>query len=102
MDVTTLLKVLGKKDMNRLPSDILRKLKKHFQNYNEQFTQLKELYNDADDNLGTYRLAECLSSLLTRLMKREYNPLLALFSSNSLHFTYIRPNWLNNEVVKSL
>lgn len=51
MDVT---KALGQKEMDALPSNILRKLKNYIRNHNEQFIQLKKLYSDAHDNSGTY------------------------------------------------
>lgn len=49
----TLTKVLNKRDIDRIPSDILKKLKKHYIN-NEQFIELKELYNTTKSNMGKY------------------------------------------------
>lgn len=54
----TLTKVLGKRDMDKIPADVLKKLEKYFETNNEQFTTTKVLYNTAQKNIGKYFIIE--------------------------------------------
>lgn len=57
MDMSrTLTKVLGKRDIDKIPPDVLKKLEKYFETNNEQHIQTKVLYNTAQKNTG--KLAE--------------------------------------------
>lgn len=48
----TLTKVLGKRDTDKIPPDVLKKLEKYFETNNEQFTTTKVLYNTTQKNIG--------------------------------------------------
>lgn len=48
----TLTKVLGKRDIDKIPADVLKKLEKYCENNNEQFIQTKVLYNTTQKNIG--------------------------------------------------
>lgn len=48
----TLTKVLGKRDIDKIPADVLKKLEKYCETNNEQFIQTKVLYNTTQKNIG--------------------------------------------------
>ncbi|KAG4074560.1 hypothetical protein HA402_005625 [Bradysia odoriphaga] len=51
----TLTKVLGKRDIDKIPPDVLKKLEKYFETNNEQFIQTKVLYNTTQKNIEKLR-----------------------------------------------
>ncbi|KAJ6645852.1 Nucleoprotein TPR [Pseudolycoriella hygida] len=51
----TLTKVLGKRDIDKIPSDVLKKLEKYCETNNEQLVQIKVLYNTTQKNIEKLR-----------------------------------------------